>query len=679
MDGPRWSLLDAAVDTSLSGYASTAAMSTREPLSSGPPHPLLDSFNSLLSSLLIPISLPSLALATPTLLLTVLESLLETRLIDVPEDYRGSWERNKRTRVAEVLIQAIGEVLDGLARSEGNDIDQLWRQESVQVRAVVRGAEGELAKLADGLLRIAEGLGIRIVAAEGDSEQHRTEESPQRTPKARPSTQMHRPLPIFPSKPSSNTAVPLPTSKPPILFATRTLHLSPTLPPLKPPAPSISSRSSSSSHSSHSTSLTVPSHRPSLAKELERSGTLSPPPRMPGSPRENGRFSIAAPASEERRARSTLQLMRERREEVGKAEEPREVEAGDVFLTPWNKPIEKAKEDQRETKNDTSRISRTPREAMKEHVCPETNAPGAGSSTGNQRGGQPRREKENGKGKGKERERTGGRARRRSKEALPSEGCCEGCGSTLLSEGFATSTSSSTSICKSEKPIVHPRRRNASSPSHRQRTTSSRREGGRKSKAREEDWCECHPGEGEEADASEEEKADSSSSSTLGKTTKAPSRHRHSTRPRDPGKTHPSHRSTPPSKPPLIPSPSVRRVRLERNAANELAEEAALLSIHGESEIERFENSHQNSHSVLVSDPPPPHATSHPTPRSQKIEAVSAAVPSPYTMLLWAQRAELAEKLRALERRERDRIAARAAQGVEVADRVDSNGTVLEV
>lgn len=573
-------------------------------------------------------------------------------------------------------------MLDGLARSEGNVIDQAWKQEAVQVRAVVRGAEGELAKLVNGLLRIAEGLGIKIVAVEGNLEQQRTEESPQRTPKARPSTQLHRPLPIFPSRPPSNTALPAPTSKPPNLFATRTLHSTSTLPPLKPAARSISSRSSSSSHSSHSTSLTVPSHRPSLAKELERSGTLSPPPRMPGSPRKNGRFSIVAPASEERRARSTLQLMRERREEVVKAEEPREKEAGDVFSTPRDKTIEKGKEDQRETKNDTSRISRTPREAMKEHVCPETNDTGAGSSTGNQRGGQPRREKENGKGKGKERERTGGRARRRSKEARPSEGCCEGCGSTLLSEGFASSTSSSTStsISKSEKSIVHPRRRNASSPSHRQRTTSSKRGGARKPKAKEESWCECHSGEAEEADASEEEeeKADSSSSSTLGKTNKAPPRHRHPTGPRDPGKTHSSRRSTHPSKSSSIPSPSLRRVRLERKVGIKLVKDVALLSIHGESEIERFENSHQKSHSVLLSDPALP-SSSPSTPQVRKSETVSVAVPSPYTMLLLAQRAELAEKLRALERRERDRIAARAARGVEVLDGADSNGTVFEV
>jgi len=106
--------------------------------------------------------------------------------------------------------------------------------------------------------------------------------------------------------------------------------------------------------------------------------------------------------------------------------------------------------------------------------------------------------------------------------------------------------------------------------------------------------------------------------------------------------------------------------------------DVALLSIHGESEIERFENSHQKSHSVLLSDPALP-SSSPSTPQVRKSETVSVAVPSPYTMLLLAQRAELAEKLRALERRERDRIAARAARGVEVLDGADSNGTVFEV
>ena len=559
----------------------------------------------------------------------------------------------------------MGEVLDGLARAKGKDRDESWREESIQVRAVVRGAEGELAKLVNGLLRIAKGLGIKSLPSEVEPQRQRTDESPQTTPKARP-TQINRSLPILPSIPP---ILPATSFKPAALFASRPLHPTPTLPPLKPSARSISSRSSSSSHSSHSTSLTVPSHRPSLAKELERSGTLSPPPRMPGSPRKNERFSMVQPASGERRARSTLQLMREKREESVKRGESGEEEGneGDVFLTPRKKTTE----NRRETTDEESKAARKPRGDVEELLNPESNDSEAGRLPGSRRSGGMRREGENRKGKGKEREERGDKSRPRSKEAESSMVCCEGCGSTLLSEGFVSSTSStSTSPLEFEKPVVKSRDRKAFSSSHKQRTASSSKKEDRKAKERNEEWCECHSIEGEEADASEEA---GSSSSTLVKADKRPSRN--STRPRDPGKTGRSRRSTRPSKPALIPpSPAARRVRLGRLPFIELAEEAALLSVHGESEIERFETSHQSSHSVLAPDPLP--STSLSTPQPHVHETVPAAIPSPYTMLLLAQRAKLAEKLRALERRERDRVAAREAQ---VASVEDSNATALEV
>ncbi|GAA5932052.1 hypothetical protein JCM10213_006738 [Rhodosporidiobolus nylandii] len=541
------------------GYASTSGfslggISTREPLrSSHPPHRLLSPLRSLLTSLNIPISPSSLAIVTPSLLLTVLEALLETRIEDVPDEWRGSWSREHRRGIVDVLVRAIDEVVEGLTRAlDGAEVRGRlgrWRAEQVDVEEVVRGKEDEVAKLVAGLLEIAEAMGVSSLddgeetVLAGPSTSTPYYHSPDHTPRPYPHTS------VVPPSPDSSPFTAAVTSTPSTLFAPRPLHPARLPDHPHPPsrrAPSAFSASTTSavsgssalSHHSASTSLTVPSHpassrsssgsvRPSLLSELSKSGTLSPPP---GSPRRLRTSRLSAGEGDETtagiRTRSTLELMRRLKEE-------RERER------------ERARQDER----------------AREQSCHALDA------KEEEREAEERRRR---KGKGKERE---------------------------LPERADLSFSAS--------------------------STSSTEEG--------------------EADLSCE-----ACGAALCRGGLSPSSRR----------------------PPNPPPPQPPRPRKAASAAARLvrADDPGELSVHGESEIEAFERLHLG-HSARSSGHPhatPPSAPTAPPPASAAPQpstpapahppaAEGAETPSPYQLMLLAQRDRLKEKLAALQRRERDR------------------------
>ncbi|GAA5881622.1 hypothetical protein JCM16303_005513 [Sporobolomyces ruberrimus] len=697
MDVSRNTIADAS--RSLAGYASTSNLSTREPLR--PPHPLLNAFNLLLVTLGIPLSLNSLSLATPTLLLTTFEALLETRLIDVPEEYRGSWERGKRTRVTQVLVSAIGEVCDALERRGGGgkgENGKAWRREEVEIRGVVRGNQGELGKLVDGLLRIAKGLQVPFDEStlweEGTARRRRNDttgmlEGSGNTPIkleplcAKPSSSTPRSLPPF-----HQPFAPTPT----ILFTPRPLrrNLNPIHTPDRP-APSLSSstattsssRSSARTARTHSTSLTIP--RPSLLDALER--TISPPPRMPGSPRRTrlqNQYEDEEKGSErqggtgtggkrstlrsERQGgtgtggkRSTLRLMREFEENKTKektsGEEKEEIE--DVFSTPStrnNRPIQ-----EEIIQASTLRLIQVGSKDRQE-------ASTRSKATEDDKGKSALRERREGsisKKRGKERARER-EAARLDYDSNSGQECCAECRVAAVlprKKGKERSEGEGADVKESREP-----REDGSS---RIQNEERRRRVKVRDETRDTDWCECCSDEGGEADvgsstsvSGKEEVDQSSSRSTIRKDIslrprtapdEASARRRRRAKDSGEDETGPKDSGQPlQSSPTSPPAPPARRVRVERTkkpADPTSSKELGNLSVHGESEIERFE---RNRLPLPTSSGGPP--TTLPSTAPAQTEPATL---SPYTMLLLAQRANLAEKLRALELRERDRVRAR--------------------
>ncbi|GAA5930950.1 uncharacterized protein JCM15063_002504 [Sporobolomyces koalae] len=630
MEDSRASTSTANADSSFADYASTTGLSTREPLSEGPAHPLLASLNQLLSRLLIPISLSSLSLSTPTLLLTVLEALVETRIVDVPEHYRGSWERTHRLKVTEIVIQAIGQVLDGLARARGSKHDFEWKKIRVDSRLVVKGSEEELAKLVKGIIRIAIGFGVMTEAETlppppppmTTTATRRDEVAPDvfdSTPAVRPPHTSRRLR-----DPTPSTSTPATISDPQPLTRRRRSNHEPEL-PLPNPAfarsGSSSIASSSSRSSSNSTLLTIPSYRPSLFDELERSGTFARPPRMLASPRRRtDRDSRSASQGLEGLSshKSTLRLMRERE----KHQQSGSSNAG-IKTEPITHSRTRHGRDKLESNDD-----------VRENRQPSRNRKGKGKQT-----------------------KVGGELLESAQQT-----CCEGCGSELLL---------STKHQRAD-------RKPSSIVSRSSSDSATEVDGNRKVRDRDR-VCRCQFSTASEADASGEDESTASSSTTIVKPDKdrpsqrtrrppRPSSHAVDQKNRSGRPNSQTRQSVPP------PVESVRRVRVERKLKTTTNAEARQgtgdLSVHGESEIERFEASR------------PPRSTSNSnwldTSRSSSIQPLSTttepmmtppppddksrnlpSTPSPYTMLLLAQRARLAEKLRALELRERDRLAAR--------------------
>ncbi|GAA6011617.1 hypothetical protein JCM10207_002680 [Rhodosporidiobolus poonsookiae] len=715
-----------AVDHSLldgefasSSMLSVGGMSTREPLrQTRDPHPLLPPLRTLLTTLNIPLAPTSLAIVTPTLLLTVLEALLETRIEDVPDDWRGSWAREKRRAVVEVLVKAIDEVVSGLTRSVAVDETGRsflrWSSGEVDVEQVVRGREDEIAKLVAGLLEIAEVMGIPDLGTGSSPYDLDTPKQPTFQAYPRNST-----LPTISPSTSSSLSIDA-TPTPTLLFAPRPLYPRRTE---QPPAPvfansrarsalSASSTTTSSTSSSRSaqtrhsasTSLTVPSKprssssrssttaRPSLVSELAQSGCLSPPP---GSPRRPRTLRSSAGAGEgddstgEIRARSTLELLKRLA-----AQKEREEEA------------DRARELEQRRVEQACRIEEQTREA---------------------------KERRRRKGKGKEREIVPSSA---EESGVASETpCCDGCGAAVhgrrarstrdmptSSTPASTSSSRSTSpspaaasasfkdTFASSDPVAQPRSSKVSPLRHRRSSSNSAHAA-----------CTCHARPAD-ADASAPRDADTRHrrarseapalvGGSIGASTaaSAPAPRRRirvarSAAPHPPAAAHRprSHSSdAPPSDPDQSQLPPAARPSPTRERRR-LADDVAELSVHGESEIEAFERLRRGgldstpqavqpdhlhasspSHSAPADAPtaPPPDPTAPTTPRAAPVGTHASAAParaletpSPYTLMLLAERERLRQKLAVLQRRERDRAEA-ATERAGVGHAVGGTGT----
>ena len=108
---------------------------------------VLAQLNKLLESLLIPISLPDLTVATPSLLLAVLESILERRFLALNDPSRTSKSPHSRSRCLKATIKVLAQTLE-------LDIDR-WSLNSIDFPGLVQGDMNETAKLIEGLLKLS--------------------------------------------------------------------------------------------------------------------------------------------------------------------------------------------------------------------------------------------------------------------------------------------------------------------------------------------------------------------------------------------------------------------------------------------------------------------------------------------------------------------------------------------
>ncbi|GAA6046785.1 hypothetical protein JCM3770_005642 [Rhodotorula araucariae] len=293
-----------------------------------PPHPLLAPLNTLLAALVIPLQLPSLQLATPTLLLSILEAVLETRIDDVPEAARGSWDRQHRRTVTLVLVRAIDEVLHGLARQSRDARTAAWRVGDVDIDDVVRGKEYQVAKLVAALLDIADALKV-VPPAEGRADPPATAKarqksfthlgatlpSPAGTPTPLPALPlqstlpsldiMRSPTPRSPTPRRRPRASPPPTAEPATLFAPRALR-APRPAAARTPLPACPEP-------------LAPGSSTFLAEVAAHRWRSPPPPVSPLSPRRRGGQAYDGTSAEERNEgerRSTLEVLRRRMEQA---------------------------------------------------------------------------------------------------------------------------------------------------------------------------------------------------------------------------------------------------------------------------------------------------------------------------------------------------------------------------
>ncbi|CDR48718.1 hypothetical protein NBRC10512_006138 [Rhodotorula toruloides] len=287
-------------------------------------HPVLDRFLSLLATLAIPLQLSSLALATPTLLLTVLEALLETRLIEVENGWRGSREEEDRRRLLLMLLEAITQVWEAIARRTGERGDGwTWRVDEVDVDKAIKGDEIEIARVVEALLCIAEALGA-VEGRGGPSTPHDAQLCPRLDPDV-----FHDPhrsttsTSLFAPRPLRSRSLVVPSSAEPRRPRASTDAGDPTVAPLSPPSHQTRHKMPDSS--------TLP-HRDSPTSSTSFLATLNDPsshlvdgwrekrPVPPLSPRRTG-SAVAGelPSRSLKEALKRLEAGRREREVVGGA------------------------------------------------------------------------------------------------------------------------------------------------------------------------------------------------------------------------------------------------------------------------------------------------------------------------------------------------------------------------
>ncbi|KAH9442606.1 hypothetical protein MJO29_009043 [Puccinia striiformis f. sp. tritici] len=108
---------------------------------------VLARLNKLLEVLLIPISIPELSVITPSLLLAVLESILEQRFSELDDATRTSRSSSSRAKCLKIMINTLGQHLEpGLDH---------WSPNAINLPGLVQGDLNELSKLIDGLLKLS--------------------------------------------------------------------------------------------------------------------------------------------------------------------------------------------------------------------------------------------------------------------------------------------------------------------------------------------------------------------------------------------------------------------------------------------------------------------------------------------------------------------------------------------
>lgn len=108
---------------------------------------VLAQLNRLLELLLIPISLPEISVATPSLLLAVLESILERRFLALDDSTRTSRSPHSRSKCLKIIVKV-------LARTLNPDLDR-WSPDSINLNQLVQGESLETLKLIDGLVKLS--------------------------------------------------------------------------------------------------------------------------------------------------------------------------------------------------------------------------------------------------------------------------------------------------------------------------------------------------------------------------------------------------------------------------------------------------------------------------------------------------------------------------------------------
>lgn len=107
----------------------------------------LKSLNQLLNQLSIPISLSNLSFTTPSLLLAILESLLERRFLNLNDPIRTSRTTQSREKCLKILLTILDESLD-------YQIDQ-WSSSTINLSKLNQNHIHELIQLVNGLIKLS--------------------------------------------------------------------------------------------------------------------------------------------------------------------------------------------------------------------------------------------------------------------------------------------------------------------------------------------------------------------------------------------------------------------------------------------------------------------------------------------------------------------------------------------
>lgn len=124
---------------------------------------LVDRFNALLAVLQLPVRLSTLARTTPSLLLSVLEAILETRIIDVPSSWRSGADLDPETSadLARKLLRAINQVVAAITARLRTGPPPQSRVDQLDPVDAATGEPGSQRALLHVLLWVADALDVK--------------------------------------------------------------------------------------------------------------------------------------------------------------------------------------------------------------------------------------------------------------------------------------------------------------------------------------------------------------------------------------------------------------------------------------------------------------------------------------------------------------------------------------